>query len=360
MIDLDRYYTPISLAENAIRKSVHHSPSWCVDTTCGAGNLLYAAQNVFPTTKCIGSDRDTAAIKKLRKDNPHWVLSQADLLKDTSYKKSKVSSYVNKCDLILLNPPFSHGHNKYTLTTYNRIPVRASVAMSHILKTIELFAPDLGAVMIVPESLLYSETDATARQLLNQKYSIDVISELACSTFSGTRANTAIIKLEPKSRSKYDEISTLSRIISKSDLAVSIVRGGLPMHSFIESLSGATFIHSTDLVKIGSDRSYITKLNKTNQIKAGHISDQYSLLIPRVGLPSTHGLPIIQPSLEIQLSDCVIALKAGDKDSLIELRKKIITYWASFTGLYRGTGARYITLARLVDWMHNIGVKVSR
>ena len=51
------------------------------------------------------------------------------------------------------------------------------------------------------------------------------------------------------------------------------------------------------------------------------------------------------------LSDCVVALKVRSEDGALELRDHILSHWASFRALYRGTGAPYTTLRRIGDWI---------
>jgi hypothetical protein len=62
---------------------------------------------------------------------------------------------------------------------------------------------------------------------------------------------------------------------------------------------------------------------------------------------------------EVQLSDCVIALKVGSRRDSLRLRKLVLSQWDSFASLYRGTGARFTTVARLTDWLRRHAVETS-
>lgn len=83
----------------------------------------------------------------------------------------------------------------------------------------------------------------------------------------------------------------------------------------------------------------------------GHV-----VLLPRVGVPIINNITEFYFKNEVQLSDCVIALKFDDKVTAQQCSKLIKSKFASLVYQYRGTGARYITIARLEAWLRSIGV----
>ena len=72
-----------------------------------------------------------------------------------------------------------------------------------------------------------------------------------------------------------------------------------------------------------------------------------ALLIHRVGQPSVKKICIIPPKKVYALSDCVIGIKTKTIDDCVLLNRIIIDNWSDFSNLYKGTGAKYVTIERL-------------
>jgi hypothetical protein len=67
-------------------------------------------------------------------------------------------------------------------------------------------------------------------------------------------------------------------------------------------------------------------------------------------LPSRSLMRILSFGSSVQLSDCVIAIKAPH--AVLEHAAAAINQrWASFCGIYAGTGAKFVTVARLGSWL---------
>lgn len=345
-LDLDRYYTPADVARTALEQAdLPNTPTVCADSTCGTGHLLKAANDVFGPLHCIGIDRDRQAIAKLRKNNPEWVLAVGNLLSDLSYKRTFASVIPRHVDLLVLNPPFSHGKRKAVEITYGNRKFKGSVAMAHILRSFQLFRPIQGAVVIAPESLLYSETDFAARSALAETYSFRKIADLESCTFRGTRAHASIIQI---GQIESDSIPTGSLPTTKA-IGISIVRGGLPVHMMCSNSQGVPYIHSTDIRSMVEDPS-ASHFLKTADVYKGRVKG-WTVLIPRVGMPDPRLVRKINVNEPVQLSDCVIALMCHTKAAAHAVELRIQTSWDEFRSLYKGTGARYVTLSRLRSWL---------
>ena len=347
-IDLDRYYTPEDVAVSALERGVFpFVPRVCVDSTCGSGRLLDAANAVFGSVESIGIDRDVDAISQLRLRRPDWHLSVGDLLHPST---SATLCKRPPVDLLVLNPPFSHGHKKFVEIQFAGKEMRGSIAMAHLLRSFELFQPSLGAIVIAPESLLYSETDQDARQALAEDYQLTKLADLQRCTFRGARVQASVVQIQPGVHQQfYQEIKHYSGVIQTT-----IVRGSLPVHLNIYDPSGVPFIHSTDL-KVVAVTGKIESLSKTRNLAKGRTKG-WVILVPRVGLPDCLSVKAIKLNHTVQLSDCVIALEFSTKVAATKAEKRIHSCWQEFKGLYRGTGARYITMARLNLWLQTIGV----
>lgn len=345
-IDLDRYYTPLQVARRALEQAeLPYVPRICVDTTCGTGQLLSAANDVFGSVHCMGIDRDLRAIARLRRSNPEWVLAVADLLSKRCYTTKFSSLIPRHVDLLVLNPPFSLGNVKSVDISYAGNRITGSIAMAHLLRSFELFKPAQGAVVIAPESLLYSETDCAARQILEKHYSLCKIGDLQSCTFKSARAHTSIVQIV-----RTQEVLETHELASpRKKLQISIARGGLPVHLMRPDDRGVAFVHSTDIRRLVT-RQRISEHTKTASVAKGRVSG-FVILIPRVGVADREFLACINLQSVVQLSDCVIALKCPSKAVALSVEQRIRSSWEDFRNLYKGTGARYVTMARLRAWL---------
>lgn len=150
MFELDQYYTPKEVAEDLVANLGFGTPKVCVDSACGEGSLLRAASRAFKTVSCVGVDKDRNAITRLRRRHPDWILSVADILIPGTVRWPQRGLASPRCDLLLLNPPFSLRAIKYVLIRWKGEVICCSVAMAHVLRSIDLFPPALGIAAIVP------------------------------------------------------------------------------------------------------------------------------------------------------------------------------------------------------------------
>ncbi|HKY38420.1 MAG TPA: class I SAM-dependent methyltransferase [Polyangiaceae bacterium] len=343
-MDLDRYYTPEDVAERLAAAVVTDSGR-CVDASCGDGRLLSAAVSVAPGTSCVGIDKDPFAIRRLRRQRPEWILSVGDALRSESLRHCHAAVSGKECDFLLANPPFSRikGHKGLTVD-YEGTPVTCSVAMAYMLRALDVFQPQQGTAAVVPESLVYSDLDSEARRLLGEHYTLDVLGGLKNSTFAGARANAVLVRLTG---------GTVRRRKSKPTAwwngeRPRIHRGGLPVFELTKSRNGVRFVHTTDL-QLG-ERHVPDRLMRVKPLERGLVGGSV-ILLPRVGVPSLqHCVPFYFRS-KVQLSDCVIALKFTDAVSARSFSAGLLRRFVSLRKLYRGTGARYVTVARLEEWL---------
>jgi hypothetical protein len=315
----------------------------CVDTACGDGSLLTAARDVFAGIQCIGIDVDGSAIARLKRKHPTWILSQANALSDISWKRAYAARRSIGCELALLNPPFSMASRKGNLIEVGGYAGRCSIAMAHLLVALARVRPQT-CCAIVPESLLSSEMDQAARDFVSQGYLLTPISSLRNSTFRGGRANAIIVK----AARHVDRVDNSFKQGVGNDLAgLSIIRGGLPVFQSLPDKHGLPYIHSTDLSHLVSRHA---ALKFVRPLQRGVVIGS-TLLIPRVGIPLQKNFKLLNFESEVQLSDCVIALCFQSRDAADWWRDILYQRWDELIALYRGTGARYITVSRLRNWL---------
>lgn len=349
LLDLDRYYTPSHLARTVIESSNFGNARRCFDSACGDGNLLEAARQMIPNIRCYGVDADLNAIARLRSRNPDWVLSSGDSLSAATWKRAKAIRESVECDLALLNPPFSMQARKGILVSITKFQGRCSVAMAHIMMVASRTRPKVCAA-VVPESLLYSNLDALARAWLSRTYVLSPVAEVTNTTFNGARANAAIITL--KRRVSPLDVQVDNQFSPRQPIA-GVVRGGLPLFQAVPTKRGVHLVHSTDLDSLLAGQAIRT--NRVRPIARGLVSG-HVILLPRVGVPRPSHLTAIELHEQVQLSDCVVALTFHSREEAYRAERILQSHWMELLGLYRGTGARYITLQRLTSWlqMHTI------
>ncbi|MSP41114.1 MAG: hypothetical protein EXR70_21710 [Deltaproteobacteria bacterium] len=343
--DLDRYYTPANLARSIVELSDLERIGTCLDAACGDGSLLAAARDVYSDVQCMGIDVDASAILRLRKRHPTWILSHADALANSAWKRARAARQSVGCDLVLLNPPFSMGARKGIFVNMAGFSGRCSVAMGHILTVLMRARPVVGCA-IVPESMLFSNLDENARRFLSRFYSLRSVRSLRNSTFRGGHANALTIKIE---RAVATDQSVATEKTQELN-GVQIVRGGLPLFQAEFHRTGVPFIHSTDLRSLTKG---ILPRQRTRQISRGLVSGNV-ILLPRVGVPSRRSARFIKFEHEVQLSDCVIALRCVNRATALIWQRKISDRWDELVAMYRGTGARYVTVNRLHSWLASI------
>jgi hypothetical protein len=128
-----------------------------------------------------------------------------------------------------------------------------------------------------------------------------------------------------------------------------IVRGGLQVHTMKESRLGTPFIHSVDIRTLVEQQD-VSSLRITSNSAKGRV-DGWMVLVPRVGKPAKELIQAVDVTETVQLSDCVIALQCTNKATATRLASRIKESWEDFCGIFRGTGAQYVTLLRLKEWL---------
>ena len=340
MLDPDRYYTPGHVADRVADAVGSESTGRLIDSSCGSGSLLRAAASRFPTAQCLGIDSDETAIARLASANPRWTLVIGNSLDISTW----IANPDLHADIAVLNPPFSMESRCGHEIAHRGKTLRASTAMAHLVAVVNHASPRVVSA-VLPESWAYSELDWPMRRELAKMYDCEIVERLSNSTFGGARANSLLVRLTRRSRRATSGIGTT---LSRSQI-LSVVRGGLPVFEARRSVYGLPYVHSTALKTINSPDA-IDRLYRVRQITRGTVAGNV-ILLPRVGRPTPKAVQLLYLRRTVQLSDCVIAIKSQSKDHLAKLRWKIDDEWASFVDIYRGTGARYTTVANVLRWI---------
>jgi hypothetical protein len=345
-LELDRYYTPDAEATRVAESLAVARVESCIDTACGSGSLLKACERVHPRARCIGMDRDRAAIRKLSKERPKWVLTVGDLLRPKTWEHP-IADAKPSPDYVLINPPFSMRTSKGVLVKVGAKEIRCSIAMSHLLTTLRVFAPRFGGAAIVPESLMYSELDEAARGIIANDYALEVVRGLRNTTFQGTRANALVVRITRGPRQTVQGRDT--RLVS-SVRGVHVVRGGLPIFEAAPWRGGVPLLHSTALSDLASGGELDDLCRRVRPIERGLVRG-HGVLVPRVGALKPESIAAVHLQQQVQLSDCVIALMVPSAAAARQLASDIRRCRATFADTYRGTGAKFTTMRRLSAWL---------
>ena len=117
-------------------------------------------------------------------------------------------------------------------------------------------------------------------------------------------------------------------------------------------LTEVPLVHSTCLRNGSVDFAQFHASNAKFRIKGP------ALLLVRVGEPKKEKLVHYKGRDTFALSDCVIALTGRRRDLKI-LHKQLLGSWPSLSKLYRGTGAKYITVAEISGLLRSRGFVVG-
>lgn len=348
---MDRYYTPEPLARELLAQCGSlRGADRVVDPSCGSGALLSAAEFVLDGPRCLGIDVDRATIRSLRTKKPHWYLSVANLLSARSVRGSLVGRTALASDVVLLNPPFSQVKTKFVeYVSPCGSQIRVGRAMRFLLQAVDLFPSAQGMFAIVPESLVYSELDAKGRKLLGLQYEMREIAALKSTTFSGARVRSIAVEFRRNAHSQASGVATPPPFTS-----IRFERGTLPVHLAQPVECGFPFVHSSDLLAIARRQFPEMRVCSGRYAISG-----WALFLPRVGLPKRAALKPVYVRSPFRLSDCVLAIWCNSCESTSLIKKLIDDSWEDFLGLYRGTGARYVTVSRLSAWLVERGVAVQ-
>jgi hypothetical protein len=353
VLDLDRYYTPEKIATTVAEPVSGLRNAVCVDAECGQGNLLRAAERASERARCFGMDADREVIASLRREQPEWTLSVGSLTNSRSWSRTSVVTEIGRCDVLLANPPFSMGTKKGIL--FPGTERRCSVAMAHLRMAIDVFLPRLAVCAIVPESLLHSDLDSNERVLLRENWSLQELQSLKNSTFRGARANASLVLLTPTKDVTTDCAETTPKPGNANGYNATLIRGGLPVHEASPNRKGVPYLHSTDistLVAGGHAKA------RVKPIQRGLLSGS-AILLPRVGVPSKESIVTVDLDEQTQLSDCVIAIQCSSNSGLERIAGRLRARFDSLRGEYSGTGARYVTVRRLIHWMSMNGIEAK-
>lgn len=331
----DFYPTPSKIASRVAAASSVRVPQRIADFSAGDGSLLRAASERWPNAQIIATDIQSGLVRQIREENPGWLVGRCDFLLDRSSMSCKpLMGQKGNIDVVLLNPPFStRGQLDKTDTQGS-----SSIAIRFLQRAAAYTSPQGEICAILPISSLYGEKDESARRNIESEWEISVIEKLRRGSFPGCFAESAIVKLTR--RGVGSDAYILRTPVPAADYG--IFRGRVHVHMAKAKSRGSRveFIHSTNLVNNLVTRSAM-------HVEPVDVISGPAVLIHRVGRPSASKICLLEPGRRVRLSDCVIALKASNAAEANSLIVRMKCRFDLVKSAYIGTGAPFITVARL-------------
>lgn len=337
----DQYYTSSKLATELVQFVKHNNINTIADFCVGQGELLFAAERRWKKAKFYGTDIDNDAITVLKAIKQSWFLDVCDFRDPIQRSKTFLSTTL--FDLVLFNPPFTCPGSTVNHISYNCKEYRVSTAMNFLIIALNYLSISGVLYAIIPSGILYSQKDDAIWNELKNHYQIKVLKEYSHIYFRDCCPMVSIISFcHGETKKKYLPTNSITLM---QHYAKDVFRGKLAVHDIKKCTSGYTIIHTTNL----QDRFLITRNNKVSN-KFSAITGP-AVLVPRVGNPPKIKIYVIPENYTYVITDCIIAIKTSstkDADALLEL---IRGDWNRFKNIYKGTGARYITVERLKHYL---------
>jgi predicted RNA methylase len=336
-MSVDEYYTPPELART-LADCICKKHKSVIDFCAGEGMLLEAVERKWPLIKCYALDLSRNAVNAMLQKHSDWRVAQCDFLVE---KERQLCNLLhNQFDLIVLNPPFSCKSSVRFDACFDGKYFKVSTSMLFVIYALSYMAAKGEMYAILPSSVAYSEKDYEIWTHLNKKYIISIISETK-ENFIKCSPNVILISLK-HGRGKKISIEHISHHLE----GLTCFRGKISMHEIQETQDEVPFlIHSTNL-----RNNMITGIKYRVLNTNSHI-DGPGILFHRVGKPDIKKLTIIPDGTRYALSDCVFFVKTKTCNDAQALREIFLNNWSQFSSLYKGTGAQYLTMKKVKQFL---------
>jgi len=357
---IDQHFTPDPLAEELVATIPQNITGIVVDPAAGEGALLSALRRVVRSDLTfIAIDQDPLAVRALLAGQPDWTVSRADTLNPRSRSASTSWKIARKqgVELVLLNPPFSYRGGPSIETSFGDFRGRLSPAAQFVAISLSELRPRIGMWAILPDGVIHGEKYRGFWEEVRKSYSIQVVRELSSSSFSGVRARCSLVAIRPcvlPSGVKEPMRGVTSNVVRAIGCrCVDVVRGRVPRHREFDPVEAtAPYLHTTN-VQAGAIVGTLATAPRALATGGPFV------VLPRIGSPKGK---IAVASTGVVLSDCLIALRPLSASNLSSLCQQLHVDAVGIADLYRGTGALYVTIGSVVDYLQGRGwhVRVAK
>ena len=327
------------------------------DFAAGSGELLLAAESLWPMATLVGTDIDSRAVRTLRRVSDNWRIGVCDFLNPRSRQSSLLlRGLIGHTDLALLNPPFSCRGGRRVSATVSGVSSKCSVGLAFVVNSIDYLANGGELIAVLPEGSLTSEKDATTWNLVRSMGDTEVLKTNGLRTFPHAAVRTAIVRFQKRhSTARTEPLPVLKPLIAACQglrPPVHIGRGTVQVREVQRSegcSESIAFIHSTHL------QNFTVSAYDKVRGRLGRCAIGPMVLLPRVGQPKRSKVAQYFGSDAFMLSDCVIALMCRSRESAELLWNDLQDNWSLLEQEYVGSGARYITNQRLSRLLLRLG-----
>ena len=227
--------------------------------------------------------------------------------------------------------------------------------MAFMLRAFE-FLEEKGCIaFLLPASSLTSEKDGAARRWLEERGRFEVFATFDRGAFPGCAASIVAGAFRRMTRVTPPRRNGPSRICKDERIAITLTRGTVQMHRACQLRRGVEpfLIHTTELRDGAVGKGSVGYCGPFRMVAAP------AVLLPRVGAFTVSKIALLGGTRNVVPSDCIIALKCGSPGQARRLQEILMRNGTELKKLYRGTGAPYITISRLVLFLRELGVDVA-
>lgn len=350
----DTHYTPSTVAKTLVGAMHDLRPALIADLAAGNGDLLIEAERVWPKATFVATDIDRRAIRRLARLRPSWTVGRCDLRNARSRGSCQaLNQLLQSACLMALNPPFScPGGTRFLVQTPDG-PLHASTAMSFLLLAASYVGAGGHIISVLPLGCLYNVKDVQAWNYLKSRYDVTVIETYSNGTFPNSTASTAIVRFSPPAHGVTRNTDHPVASGPEPRFRVGVIRGTCPVHRLEHETQKTVLVHYTDI------RDGAVTLNGRRGFGSFRCVKGPAILIPRVGRITSGKIGLLETNHRVMPSDCVIALKPESIEHARTLRRRLVGNLEHLRAHYTGTGAPFITVARLKAVLKTIGVDVD-
>jgi hypothetical protein len=345
---IDAFYTPASLARELASAMPADLNGRVFDPAVGEGALLAAVSARFgDAVDLVGLDVDAAAVGTVRDRHPDWTVGRADAINPRS-RRSSAAWRLAKSDLsaVVLNPPYSYRGNGGKTVSFGAFHGRVAPAMNFLVEILLNLQPQSGVYAILPDGALDSQKHKLLWREIESRYDWSRLERFGTSSFRGARVSTSLIqvRLGGSERNVVEVIPARAVSSSSTCRCVELVRGRVPVHRLgqLSSDDQRPFLHTTNL-----------RSQKSTMYASASLSDDGPMVIlNRIGRFMT---PSVLDIGSVVLSDCLIGLRPKARNQVDQLQHEIAQASPDFAGVYRGTGAQYVTVDSILRQLVALG-----
>jgi len=330
------------------------APKVISDYSMGDGILLSRASERWPKAKVIGAELDSKMVVYTKNKYPDWIIKNVNFLSPQSRRFFNN----NRPDLILLNPPFTCRGGSRNCYKVDGQELKSGPALAFVALASELLRPGGQLIAIIPDGAICSVRDRATLSWLKLRFETRILKGFPERTFKGCSISTKVISLR-----RSDRLETVllinrnqKRVSSACQFPIAAIgRGQIRMTADVRRnvCSGKRrLLHTTSIVngEIIEMYRFPERLVKNSYVESP------AILIPRVGIFDTGKIVLLIDNSKMAISDCFIRVSFPDCKSASESYLLIVNNWGRFIRKYSGTGAKYITLASVMQVINNLGI----